>query len=73
VVATPGETGRRIGEGEPQPRPEVVTFVTTEHFVLQGAHAATISDSTGRATMFLSAVSGGLVALGLVTTGARTC
>jgi hypothetical protein len=68
VVATPGETGRRIGEGEPQPRPEVVTFVTTEHFVLQGARAATISESTGRATMFLSAVSGGLAALGLVTT-----
>jgi hypothetical protein len=42
--------------------------VTTEHFVLQGARAATTSESTGRASMFLSAVSGGLVALGLVAT-----
>jgi hypothetical protein len=42
--------------------------VTTEHFVLQGARAATIAESTGRATMFLASVSGGLVALGLVAT-----
>jgi hypothetical protein len=49
-------------------RPAAVTFVTTEHFALQGARAATISESTGRANMFLAAVSGGLVALGLVAT-----
>jgi hypothetical protein len=42
--------------------------VTTEHFVLQGARSATIAESTGRATMFLAALSGGLVALGLVAT-----
>jgi hypothetical protein len=42
--------------------------VTTEHFVLAGARAATIAESTGRANMFLAAVSGGLVALGLVAT-----
>jgi hypothetical protein len=45
-----------------------VTFVTTEHFVLQGARSATIAESNGRASMFLAAVSGGLVALGLVAT-----
>jgi hypothetical protein len=39
--------------------------------VLQGARAATIAESTGRATMFLAAVSGGLVALGLVATASR--
>jgi len=48
-----------------------VTFVTTEHFVLQGARAATIAESTGRATMFLASVSGGLVALGLIATASR--
>jgi hypothetical protein len=48
------------------PRPAVVAFVTTEHFVLQGARASTIAESTGRAGMFLATVSGGLVALGLV-------
>jgi hypothetical protein len=42
--------------------------VTTEHFVLQGARSATITESNGRANMFLAAVSGGLVALGLVAT-----
>jgi hypothetical protein len=50
------------------PRPAAVTFVTTEHFVLQGARSATTAESTGRANMFLAAVSGGLVALGLVAT-----
>jgi hypothetical protein len=54
-----------------EPRPQAVTFVTTEHFVLQGARAATIAESTGRATMFLASVSGGLVALGLVATASR--
>ena len=42
--------------------------MTTEHFVLQGARSATIAESNGRANMFLAAVSGGLVALGLVAT-----
>ena len=50
------------------PRPAAVSFVTTEHFALQGSRASTISESTGRASMFLTAVSGGLVALGLVAT-----
>jgi hypothetical protein len=48
-----------------------LSMITTEHFVLQGARAATISESTGRAGMFLSAVSGGLVALGLIATASR--
>jgi hypothetical protein len=56
--------------GYAQPSPAAVTFVTTEHFTLQGARAATVAESTGRATMFLSAVSGGLVALGLIGTAA---
>jgi hypothetical protein len=45
--------------------------VTTEHFTLQGAQAATIAESTGRATMFLGSVSAGLVALGLIATATR--
>jgi hypothetical protein len=50
------------------PRASVVSFITTEHFTLQGARAATISESTGRASAFLASVSGGLVAWGLVAT-----
>jgi hypothetical protein len=48
-----------------------VSFATTEHFTLQSARAATIAESTGRASMFLVAVSGGLVALGLIATANR--
>jgi hypothetical protein len=58
-----------VNEGTAKdPRPAAVSFVTTEHFVLQGSRAWTISEATGRASMFLTAVSGGLVALGLVAT-----
>jgi hypothetical protein len=52
-------------------RPAAITFATTEHFALQGARSATIAESTGRASMFLGAVSGALVALGLVATATR--
>jgi hypothetical protein len=62
------EAGAGIAETEP--RPAAVTFVTTEHFTLQGARSSTIAEATGRATMFLGAVSGGLVALGLIATAA---
>lgn len=58
------------GHAETEPRPAAVTFVTTEHFTLQGARSSTIAEATGRATMFLGAVSGGLVALGLIATAA---
>ena len=71
-----GPPRRRVAATDSDPRSTdeadlhsaAVTFVTTEHFVLQGARAATIAESTGRANMFLAAVSGGLVALGLVAT-----
>ena len=62
------EAGAR--QAETEPRPAAVTFVTTEHFTLQGARSSTIAEATGRATMFLGAVSGGLVALGLIATAA---
>jgi hypothetical protein len=55
-------------DGGGVPHPAAVSFVTTEHFTLQGARSATIAEATGRASMFLGAVSGGLVGLGLVAT-----
>jgi hypothetical protein len=58
--------GRADPVAQGDPRPAAVTFVTTEHFTLQGARAATISESTGRASVFLGAVSGGLIALGFL-------
>ena len=66
-----GETSTIGAAGGADPRPAAVTFITTEHFTLQGARAATIAESTGRATMFLGSVSAGLVALGLIATATR--
>src|ERR1700742_3461280 len=65
------ETQTITGETGSDPRQPAVAFVTTEHFVLQGARAATIAESNGRANMFLATVSGGLIALGLVATASR--
>jgi len=53
-----------------EPDPAAVSFVTTEHFTLQGTRSSTIAEATGRASMFLGTLSGGLVALGLVATAA---
>jgi hypothetical protein len=66
----PGLNERRTGarDAENDPNPSAVNFVTTEHFALQSARAATIAESTGRGTMFLTSASGGLIALGLVAT-----
>jgi hypothetical protein len=65
------ETDKTAAAAGADPRPAAVTFVTTEHFTLQGARAATIAESTGRATMFLGSVSAGLVALGLIAAATR--
>ena len=64
-------TGRSSDDGAEaggprQPRPDSVEFVTTEHFTLQGARTTATTESTGRATIFLGAVSAGMVALGFV-------
>jgi hypothetical protein len=45
--------------------------ITTEHFTLQGARSSTTAEAVGRATMFLSAISGSLVALGLIATATQ--
>lgn len=66
------DRGNKPDHAVGDPRPAAVTFVTTEHFTLQGARSSTISESTGRASVFLGAVSGGLIALGLVATAAKT-
>src|SRR3954466_3048766 len=43
-----------------------VTFATTEHFNLQTARAATVSEANGRATIYLAALSSGLIALAFI-------
>jgi hypothetical protein len=55
-----------------QARPEterhqqLLLALTTEHFTLQTARAATIADSNGRAALYLSTVSGAVVALAFI-------
>jgi len=65
------DQGGKTDHTDRDPRPAAVTFVTTEHFTLMGARSSTISESTSRATVFLGAVSGGLIALGLVATASK--
>jgi len=55
---------------EPARQQAVVTALVTEHFVQAGARAATITESNGRAAIYLSAVSSGLVAFGFLAQGA---
>src|SRR5437660_175499 len=69
-VAGINEPRARAGDAENDPRPSTVSFVTSEHFALQSARAATIAESVGRATMFLTSASGGMIALGLVSIAA---
>src|SRR3954451_1539231 len=42
------------------------TFATTEHFNLQTARALTVSEANGRASIYLAALSGDLIALAFV-------
>ena len=53
---------------------QLVTIVTTEHFTLQTARAATISEANGRASIYLGASSSALIALAFIgqTAGLRT-
>jgi hypothetical protein len=69
--AHPGEARAPGAAGGTTPLPSAVAFVTTEHFTLQGARSAAITESTSRATIFIGSVSAGLVALGLIATATR--
>ena len=45
---------------------QLVTIMTTEHYNLQTGRSMTISDANGRSSLFIGAVSSGLVALAFV-------
>ena len=53
-------------EVDDQTSPLMVTVMTTEHFVLQTARSAGITETVGRAAIYLTAVSSGLIALAFV-------
>ena len=55
----------------PASRQDLLSIMTTEHFTLQGARAAAISDANGRTGFFLSTLSAGVVALAFAAQVAR--
>ena len=54
-----------------KPPPEFMSALVTEHFVLQGTSSATISESGSRVSIYLSALSSGLVAIGFASSSHR--
>jgi len=66
--ALPPHLLRLAGAGDA--KPAWITLLTTEHYNLGMQRAATISEVNGRASIFIGAVSAGLIALGFE--GARS-
>jgi hypothetical protein len=50
-----------------KPPPEFMSALVTQHFVLQGTSSSTISESGSRVSIYLSALSSGLVAIGFAS------
>jgi hypothetical protein len=64
-------TEDQTSEGPASPAPAIgppglLQALTTEHFTLQTARSATIADSNGRSALYLSTVSGAVVALAFI-------
>jgi hypothetical protein len=45
---------------------QIMQFMTTEHFTLQTARAATVAEANGRASLFIGSVSSAVVALAFI-------
>jgi hypothetical protein len=63
---TDGASGQQIAQATRDLTPQVISIMTTEHYNLQTGRAMTISDTNGRASLFLGTVSTSLVALAFV-------
>jgi hypothetical protein len=71
MTATQVEPLRLSAAGDA--KPAWISLLTTEHYNLQTQRAATISEANGRASIYLGALSAGLVAIGFQgTTGGRS-
>ncbi|MBC8084847.1 MAG: hypothetical protein H7Z21_16740 [Hymenobacter sp.] len=53
----------RVPHADPQ---QVLQFLTTEHFTLQTAKAATVAEANGRSILFVATVSSAIVALAFI-------
>lgn len=49
-----------------EPDPHLLSALTTEHFVLQSAVNATVSEAGARSTLYMMALSSSLVAVGFL-------
>jgi hypothetical protein len=68
VPATP----ERSASDDAERRRQLLQALTTEHFTLQTARAATIADSNGRSALYLATVSSAVVALAFIGQLAHT-
>lgn len=59
----PTDSDDRFASGT---NPALLSALTTEHYTLQSARSSTVVEANGRSLLFLSAVSGAIVALALV-------
>src|SRR3954464_6261656 len=74
AVSHGGDTRRAAQEASRAPLADslgprggpAAAFATTEHFNLQTARALTVSEANGRASIYLAALSGNLIALAFV-------
>ena len=67
-----GEAGlAALSDGLGTGQGPAAAFATTEHFNLQTARAVTVSEANGRASIYLAALSGNLIALAFVGQVAR--
>jgi hypothetical protein len=55
----------------PQPGQAFMSALVTEHFVLQSARSATVSEAVGRAAVYLTCVSSSLAAFGFFAAATR--
>jgi hypothetical protein len=53
-------------QGGKESQQPILQFLTTEHFTLQTARAATIAEANGRCALFMGSVSGAVVALAFI-------
>jgi hypothetical protein len=59
-------TDNRSAMRDSEPSGALVSALTTEHYTLQAARSSTVAEANGRGLIFLSTVSGAMVALALV-------
>lgn len=60
-----------MSESEEASRGAFMSALVTEHFVLQSAASTTVSEATGRASLYLSVLSSSLVAMGFAAQSAQ--